>query len=168
MISQFIFTVLILVMLYFFANFNQIKLNFIGWQGEQKVRKNLKLLDSSYKIRNNVRHRGYQIDHVVSKGNIVFVIETKNWHGIVQGKSTNKYITLNHKKILNPIYQNEYHCRALRLDYREPIFLVVNVICLVGSCRFNVTGIKNCCCKIVRLDEILAFITLTENYKEAD
>ncbi|WP_062306112.1 nuclease-related domain-containing protein [Alicyclobacillus sendaiensis] len=113
-----IFT-LILVMAYLLRN-----PQFIGYAGESIVRRRLSSLPpSEYRVLHNLlvsREDGKrtQIDHVVVSPYGIFVIETKNYQGVIVGKDEWKEWTqvLNRRtkhRFLSPVVQNEGHIRAL-------------------------------------------------------
>lgn len=93
-----------------------------GKVGEKKVSFILSMLPDEYKIINNLQLSfgkwTSQIDHVVVSPYGVFVIETKNYTGIITGGENSAEWTKNMygKKYSfhNPIYQNESHIKAIR------------------------------------------------------
>ena len=113
-----IFT-LIILMAYLLRN-----PQFIGYAGESIIRRRLSSLPrGEYHALHNLlvpREDGKrtQIDHVVVSPYGVFVIETKNYQGIIVGKDEWKEWTqvLNRRtkhRFLSPVVQNEGHIRAL-------------------------------------------------------
>ena len=68
---------------------------------------------------NGVSH---QIDHILIRDNGVFVIETKNYYGLIEGKEEDSFWTRSYfvkgkvKKATfhNPLKQNQSHIRAIR------------------------------------------------------
>ncbi|MDU5263500.1 MAG: nuclease-related domain-containing protein, partial [Clostridium celatum] len=94
-----------------------------GYVGEKLVAKKLsKLNKRKYKIINNLllkTSRGTtQIDHIVVSRYGIFVIETKNYKGIITGNEYDdswNQILFNNKEVLrNPIKQNNGHIKALK------------------------------------------------------
>ena len=94
-----------------------------GYVGEKLVAKKLsKLNKRKYKIINNlllITLKGTaQIDHIVISQYGIFVIETKNYKGIITGNEYDdnwNQILFNNKEVLrNPIKQNNGHIKALK------------------------------------------------------
>ena len=104
-----------------------------GYVGEKLVSKRLsKLNKRKYKVINNLllkTSKGTtQIDHIVISQYGLFVIETKNYKGIITGNEYDdswNQILFNNKEVLrNPIKQNNGHIKALKdvvptLRYRK-------------------------------------------------
>ena len=104
-----------------------------GYVGEKLVSKRLsKLNKRKYKVINNLllktSKRTTQIDHIVISQYGLFVIETKNYKGIITGNEYDdswNQILFNNKEVLrNPIKQNNGHIKALKdvvptLRYRK-------------------------------------------------
>ncbi|WP_039764943.1 nuclease-related domain-containing protein [Caldicellulosiruptor sp. F32] len=94
-----------------------------GAIGEKSVSFFLARLDpKKYKVLNNllikVGSKTVQIDHVVVSNYGVFVIETKNYQGLIYGKEYDEYWTQviykRKEKFYNPIRQNYGHIQALK------------------------------------------------------
>lgn len=94
-----------------------------GYVGEKLVAKKLsKLNKRKYKIINNLLLKTLkgtaQIDHIVISQYGIFVIETKNYKGIITGDEYDdnwNQILFNNKEVLrNPIKQNNGHIKALK------------------------------------------------------
>ena len=81
---------------------------------------------------NNVSH---QIDHILIRGNGIFVIETKNYYGEISGKEEDSFWTRSFfvkgkkKRTLfhNPLKQNQSHIRAIKkvIGRNYPIYTFV-------------------------------------------
>ena len=94
-----------------------------GAEGERIVRSRLTRLnfeEDNAKLINDLiivddKGNSHQIDHILIRHNGVFVIETKNWSGLVIGKEDDECwtIILNRKRYssLNPVIQNRNHCK---------------------------------------------------------
>ncbi len=84
-----------------------------------------------YNVRFHLRHEKYilynlvlgtdkktQIDHILINSKGVFVIETKNYAGLIKGTETDfywkQYIYGEEKEFYNPIKQNNYHIKKLK------------------------------------------------------
>lgn len=94
-----------------------------GLMGEFWVKQELKKLPKDeYKILNNImikrNNMTYQIDHLVISHYGIFVIEMKNYYGLVTGSDNDrKWVQhLGKKKAYfkNPIHQNYGHVKALK------------------------------------------------------
>jgi len=93
-----------------------------GKVGERIVAHSLAGLPKEYKVIDNLQlsfgNWTSQIDHVVVSRYGVFVIETKNYTGIITGSENSAQWTKNmygHKYYFhNPIFQNESHIKAIR------------------------------------------------------
>ena len=93
-----------------------------GWEGEWIVARKLRRLPHGYIVLNDLLlpttgQGSTQIDHLVVSEYGVFVIETKNYSGIITGSEYGEIWTKNmfgHKFSLhNPIEQNQTHIRAV-------------------------------------------------------
>lgn len=94
-----------------------------GLEGEKQVRKILKQLpDSSFRVYNDILlkigNTTSQIDHIVISPYGIFVIETKNYKGIIRAEDNNTrwFQSINNtkeKEIDNPLRQNERHVKVL-------------------------------------------------------
>lgn len=95
---------------------------FRGIMGEFWVRKELeKLPKNKYTILNNIMLSDdfgtHQIDHIVLSNYGIFVIETKNYYGLIKGRDHDKnwcqFLGKRKYYFLNPIHQNYGHIKAL-------------------------------------------------------
>jgi len=96
---------------------------FSGFVGEKRVASILSGLDpEKYKIINNltiyIDKGSAQIDHLIISNFGIFIIETKNFEGIILGEETSNYWTQvlykNRENFYNPIKQNNWHLQALK------------------------------------------------------
>ena len=102
----------------------KLKINRIGAQGEEDVKLILsRLKKNKYYVINNVmlRHansRTSQIDHIVVSRKGIFVIETKNYSGVLKGNIEKEWWThicgRNKHVVYNVVYQNQGHVKALK------------------------------------------------------
>lgn len=99
-----------------------------GFIGEYKVKSRLsKLNNDEYKVIHNLRifYNGImsQIDHIVISKYGIFVIETKNYKGVIYGGEKSYEWTQTHgyakTKFYNPIKQNIGHIKALQANLSE-------------------------------------------------
>ena len=98
-----------------------------GEEGENLIAEILNKDSSYHKLINNLVLLGdngvsHQIDHILIRPNGVFVIETKNYYGLIEGKEEDSFWTRNYfvkgkvKKATfhNPLKQNQSHIRAIK------------------------------------------------------
>ena len=122
--------------------------NIKGNIGERKVSKALNTLDNNeYKVINNVmirKDRGTtQIDHVVISVYGIFVIETKNYKGLIFGNEYDdnwkQVIYKRSERFRNPIKQNYGHVAALkeRLNLEKDL-LIVSIIAFTNRASLRV------------------------------
>lgn len=153
--------IIIAIIIYFFFTFikcdeslkpriDKIK----GDLGENKINMILSNLGNLYEVKYDVRVGRAQIDHIVIKDKIIFVIETKRWSGrIIGNKNDDEWQQIlggNSYWCRNPIKQNEYHIQQLKKIY--PDYKMVNVVVFVDN--NSVPRLKN----IVKEDELYNFI----------
>ena len=130
-----------------------------GFMGEFWVKSELKKLPKDkYKILNNImikiNEKTYQIDHIVISLYGIFVIETKNYDGLITGnyKSDKWCMHLGKNKyyFYNPIHQNYGHIKALEqlLGINESKF--ISIISMSNRAKIKVDA-KN----VVNLDYLL-------------
>lgn len=118
-----------------------------GIEGEVTVGSILKKLDKDkYSVINNVMLRGKygtsQIDHVVVSIYGIFVIETKNYSGTINGKeNSDKWVqSLNGKKFefQNPIKQNNSHVMVLSHLLNLDANLFIPIVVFMPRAELNV------------------------------
>lgn len=118
-----------------------------GNTGELSIRLELCLLPKEkYKVLNDIiikTKRGTtQIDHIVVSQYGIFVIETKNFTGLITGNTNTLEWTKNMYgkkfKFRNPIIQNKGHIRALSkaLNISENKF--TSIVVFVNDCSLNI------------------------------
>ena len=137
---------------------------FKGWIGELKLRLAMWVfLSKKYRILNDItillpQGKTSQIDHVLVSPYGIFVIETKNYQGLItaneedgmwlQGFSRNNY------RFYSPIRQNEGHIRSLKYLLKSHEYPMMNIVGFVGKADFNgaiPTGVANGAIATVRL-----------------
>lgn len=122
--------------------------NIKGNIGERKVSKALNTLDNNeYKVVNNVMIRTdrgtTQIDHVVISVYGIFIIETKNYKGLIFGNEYDdnwkQVIYKRSERFRNPIKQNYGHVAALkeRLNLDKDL-LIISIIAFTNRASLNV------------------------------
>lgn len=119
-----------------------------GSQGERKVRRKLKGFSrSGGQIRNDIlipkEGKTTQIDHLLVSNHGIFVIETKNYSGTIEGTEYGNRWTQSFsdgrkpREFLNPILQNKSHIRALKEllpEYDHVPFY--SIVTFTSKCRF--------------------------------
>lgn len=121
--------------------------NFRGYMGEFWVRKELnKLPKEKYIILNNIMimtsFGTHQIDHIVISKFGIFVIEVKNYYGLILGDEYKdkwiQYLGKNKYYFNNPIHQNYGHIKALEeiLNIKENNF--ISIICISNQAKVKV------------------------------
>ena len=137
-----IFLILVLLCFIFYKKFR-------GFMGEFWVKTELnKLSKHSYIILNNIMIKSstgtHQIDHIVISKFGIFVIETKNYYGLIIGDKYKakwiQYIGKNKYYFNNPIHQNYGHIKALAeiLNLDENKF--ISIICISNQAKVKVTA----------------------------
>lgn len=114
---------------------NYKKYKTVGGVGESIVAKKLLQLGNEFEVSNNVYIGNAQIDHIAINRDkqIIFVIETKMWGGVITGSYNEKYWMQDKngevRYLPNPILQNRYHCREIKRRYIG--YMVINVVVFV-------------------------------------
>ena len=120
---------------------------FRGYMGEFWVKLELKKLPKSeYIILNNIviktKENTHQIDHIVLSKFGIFVIEMKNYYGLITGSeySNNwmQYLGKNKYYFYNPIRQNYGHIKALEEVLCLDANIFISIICISNQARLSV------------------------------
>jgi hypothetical protein len=115
-LALFVFTVV-------FFKYKSWKPEYIGKRGERRVCSTLDKLSDEYNILNDImlrtkNGRTIQIDHIVVSPYGIFVIETKNYQGIIIGNGNadewTQNIWGNEYTFYNPVRQNYAHIAVLK------------------------------------------------------
>ena len=120
----------------------------VGAIGEQRVQWELSRLSPEYKLFHDLllprkNRETSQIDHVVVSRTGIFVVESKNYHGMVSGRGDEKYwlhqAGTERHPFYNPIWQNHGHIQVLRdlLGDEQPS-VYVNLVVFGNGARLNV------------------------------
>lgn len=120
---------------------------FRGFMGEFWVKSELvKLPKDKYIILNDIMIKDdkgtHQIDHLVLSEFGIFVIEMKNYYGLIKGKEFDykwcQYLGKNKYFFINPIHQNYGHIKSLAnlLNLDEKFFIFV--ICFSNQAKIDV------------------------------
>ena len=143
-----------------------------GWAMEKSMSLVLSFLPKKdYKVMNNLYFRdgrkSCQIDHLIISRFGIFVIETKNYLGVISGYGNHKTLL---RRVLglsyrtrNPIDQNNWHIRYL---YDHIKALRENPGYIIPLVVFNYSSalrIKNAPCKVIKIQQLLRTI---KSYEE--
>ena len=143
---------------------------FRGFMGEFWVKLKLKKLPKNKYINlNNIMLQDnngiHQIDHIVLSNHSIFVIETKNYYGLIKGKEFDnkwcQYLGKTKNYFQNPINQNYGHIKALAnlLNLDEKHF--ISLICFSNQAKLDIDS-KTI---VTHLDDLNTIIL---QYKEVD
>ena len=132
---------------------------FRGFMGEFWLKLELKKLPKNkYKLLNDIMiedEKGtHQIDHIVISKYGIFVIEMKNYYGLIIGNQYKEkwyqYLGKNKYTFHNPMYQNYGHIKALSnvLKLNEELFIPIT--CFSNQVKLKVTSNK----PVVQVDTI--------------
>lgn len=124
---------------------------FRGFMGEFWLKLELKKLPKNkYKLLNDIMiedEKGtHQIDHIVLSKYGIFVIEMKNYYGLIIGNQYKEkwyqYLGKNKYTFHNPMYQNYGHVKALSnvLKLNEELFIPIT--CFSNQVKLKVTSNK--------------------------
>lgn len=166
------FVTLVVVLLFaalIYAVFRSRSPKVIGHIGERRVYTILTRLPDEYYLYNNVllktkNGRTMQIDHIVVSPYGIFVIETKNYQGIIIGNGNSdewrQNIWGNEYSLYNPEMQNLSHISALKqiLPYKAGCN-IHSIVVFMDKARLNLRNIKE---RVIYSHELLGEI---ESYK---
>lgn len=117
-----------------------------GEWGEEKDRMELSHLSSEYKVLHDILipYKNWnldysQIDYVVTSIYGIFVIEAKNYKGVISDDENGEWYQ-NDKPIKNPIKQNERHINAIKdllLKHGYKNLLFYNIVTLNSRCNMT-------------------------------
>ena len=132
---------------------------FRGFMGEFWLKLELKKLPKNkYKLLNNIMvedEKGtHQIDHVVISKYGIFVIEMKNYYGLIIGNQYKEkwyqYLGKNKYAFHNPMYQNYGHVKTLSIALNLSEELFIPITCFSNQVKLKVTSNK----PVVQVDTI--------------
>ena len=162
--------IITLILLIFYILMKIYYPKFRGFMGEFWVKLELsKLPKDSYIVLNDIMIKDdngtHQIDHLVLSKFGIFVIEMKNYYGLIKGKEFDnkwcQYLGKNKSYFLNPIHQNYGHIKALsnllRIDEKNFISIVCfsNQAKLAVNCNTVITQLDYLKSKIVSFNDLL-------------
>ncbi|MCI8393859.1 MAG: NERD domain-containing protein [Bacilli bacterium] len=143
---------------------------FRGFMGEFWVKLELKKLPKNkYVVLNDIMIKDekgtHQIDHLVLSKFGIFVIEMKNYYGLIKGKEYDnkwcQYLGKNKSYFVNPIHQNYGHLKSLsnllKLDDKcfIPIVCFSNQAKIAVKSRSIVTQVDYLKSEILKYEELL-------------
>lgn len=120
---------------------------FRGLMGEFWIKLELrKLSKNNYIIINDIMiqdDRGtHQIDHLVLSKFGIFVIEMKNYYGLIKGKEFDnkwcQYLGKSKKYFINPIHQNYGHIKSLSNLLKLDDNYFISIICFSNQAKVDV------------------------------
>lgn len=132
-----------------------------GYYGEYWVKKELKKLNKEdYKIINNLMverdGKTVQIDHIILSKYGIFVIETKNYYGLIIGNKYKEkwiqYLGKNKYFFHNPIYQNFGHIKCLSQKYGIEQNKFISIICFSNQTKLKISNIEK---EVIKLDYLI-------------
>ena len=139
-----------------------------GIMGEFWLRKELKKLpQNEYKVLNNIMLRKNemtcQIDHLIISPYGIFVIEMKNYYGVIVGNDSAKkwiqYLGKNKSYFKNPIHQNYGHIKVLEELLNLDNNLFISVVCFSNQAELKIQTKNN----VVPLDYLVSNIRKYKN-----
>lgn len=150
---------------------------FRGFMGEFWVKEELrKLPKNKYKVLNDIMIRDdrgtHQIDHIVISQFGIFVIEMKNYYGLIKGNDYDKkwcqYLGKNKSYFLNPIHQNYGHIKSLLNIVNLEEEKIISIVCFSNQANVKVksdyliTQTDTLCSDILNYDKIIIKSDLKE------
>lgn len=120
---------------------------FRGFMGEFWVKLELsKLSKDKYIILNDIMIKDengtHQIDHLVLSKFGIFVIEMKNYYGLIKGREFDnkwcQYLGKNKNYFINPIHQNYGHIKSLSNLLKIEDRYFISIICFSNQAKIDV------------------------------
>lgn len=143
---------------------------FRGFMGEFWARLELrKLPKDQYIVLNDIMIKDekgtHQIDHLVLSKFGIFVIEMKNYYGLIKGKEFDnkwcQYLGKNKSYFLNPIHQNYGHIKSLSNLLKLDDKYFISIVCFSNQAKVDVksssivTQVDYLKCEILKYKELL-------------
>ena len=134
-----------------------------GFMGEFWVKKELsKLNKEEYIILNDImleqNNNMHQIDHLVISKYGVFVIEMKNYYGMILGdeyKDTwTQYLGKNKYHFKNPIHQNYGHVKAIEELLKIENEKLISIVCFSNQAKLKIKTMN----PVVNLNNLISLI----------
>lgn len=139
-----------------------------GRRAEERVARELAAIESEGVIMSfndvllNVNGKPSQMDHIVVSTRGIFVIETKNYLGLVFGRASDRY--LKHwvlwrcHRFYNPLRQNANHVKNLKRKFNWSPAIGATVMPLTVFSRRSIINIKGAQTPILRPEKVAAYI----------
>lgn len=132
--------------------------------GKKKLKK---LPKNKYLVLNDIMVKQndgtHQIDHLIISQFGIFVIEMKNYYGLILGdEHKNKWIQYLGKKksyFMNPIYQNYGHVKALQEILNLDNKMFIPIVCFSNQAKLKIETKNN----VVQLDYLVSSIKKYQN-----
>ena len=133
-----------------------------GKQGEKAIAILLENINGYKFIINNImindNGKSRQIDHIAITEYGVFVIETKNYAGIIYGLETStewkQYLNNKCFTFKNPIHQNYGHCEIVKSKVKDITNEIESIVVFVHRCKLKVKTIS----KVIYDDMLVNYI----------
>lgn len=130
-----------------------------GFFGEFWVKQELKKLPEEYIVLNDImiksKNKTHQMDHIIISRYGIFVIEMKNYYGLIKGtefeEKWTQYLGKKKYKFLNPIRQNYGHIETLKELLNLKANQFISIICFSNQAKLSVKTKT----KVTQLDFIL-------------
>ncbi|MGL4912127.1 MAG: nuclease-related domain-containing protein, partial [Romboutsia sp.] len=146
----------------------------VGNYGEYLVYKEIGNLNGNFKVLTNLyipvdEKRHTEIDMIIVHENVIFVIESKNYSGIIYGNEYKKewlQVLDNgfRKRFYNPILQNKNHvkylAKVLDIAQDEDIY---SLIVFSERCNLKPIEISNCFTKVMKRNDLISNINIVLN-----
>ena len=122
---------------------------FRGFMGEYWIKQELKKLSKkNYMVLNNIlisdSNGTHQIDHIILSNYGIFVVEMKNYFGLIKGREYDQkwcqYLGKTKNYFMNPFHQNYGHIKCLSqlLNIDEKFF--VSIICFSNQAKLSISS----------------------------
>ncbi len=119
-----------------------------GFIGELDVKMSFLFMSDSYKKHNNITLINdktiTQVDHIVVCRYGIFVIETKNYSGLITGSNNanywTQYLGKRKFKFMNPIHQNYGHIKALEEILEVESDKFISIIAFTGEAKLKINS----------------------------
>lgn len=121
-----------------------------GKYGEDIVKNKLKTIEGYHNILNDImlndNGKSRQIDHIAITEYGVFVIETKNYGGIIYGQEAStewkQYLNQKSSSFKNPIHQNYGHTEIVKKLLEDITDKVYPIVVFIKRCKLKI-GVKS-------------------------
>lgn len=143
-----------------------------GKNGERIVAKVLENISINTKVINDIilndNGKSRQIDHIVINEYGVFVIETKNYGGVIYGKELSEnwsqYLKNKKYELKNPIHQNYGHYKIVKKLLEEETDEIEPIVVFIKRCKLKLETKS----KVVYHDQLRNYIKSKEKVLNAE